>query len=288
MAYSSALMTTNIQKLALDPAAGSVTSEPVWVTTGSRLWSSPDPSPDGQWVVFYSQVQPEGDLYVVRSDGTGQRPVTSDAALDRVPRWSPDGKWIAYFSDRGGSIRVWKVRPDGSELQQLSDAGSYVAWSPDGSRLAISVATTVERNRTFIMDPSKPEAHQTPQALPSLESPRALFLVNSWSPDGERLAGYSSGAATTTGIVTYSLRTGTYERLTNFGEWPVWLPDSRHLLFGDGGKNFWLVDSQTKQVRKIYSGGRDVLGPPRLTRDGRHAFYSRRVTEADIWLMTLK
>jgi hypothetical protein len=37
-----------------------------------------------------------------------------------------------------------------------------------------------------------------------------LFLVNSWSQDGER-------------IVTYSLRSGTFDRLTEFGEFPVWL-----------------------------------------------------------------
>ena len=85
-----------------------------------------------------------------------------------------------------------------------------------------------------------------------------------------------------------ALKTRTYERLTDFGEWPVWLPDSRRILFGDGGRNFWLVDSQTRETTKIYSGGRDVIGPPRLTRDGRTAFYSRRVTEGDIWLMTLQ
>jgi len=60
------------------------------------------------------------------------------------------------------------------------------------------------------------------------------------------------------------------------------------ILFGDGGRSFWIVDSQTREVKKIYSGGRDVLGPPRLTRDGRMAFYSRRMSESDIWLMTLR
>jgi hypothetical protein len=39
---------------------------------------------------------------------------------------------------------------------------------------------------------------------------------------------------------------------------------------------------------KIYSGGRDVLGPARLTRDGRTVFFTRRTTESDIWLLTLQ
>jgi hypothetical protein len=54
-----------------------------------------------------------------------------------------------------------------------------------------------------------------------------------------------------------------------------------------GGKDFHVVDRESRQVRKIYSSTRDVLGPPRLTRDGRTAYFSRRVTESDVWLATL-
>ena len=83
----------------------------VWLTTGSRLWSNPDPSPDGQSVAFYSRVEPEGDLYVSRPDGTGQRQSTSDAALDRMPRWSPDGQWITCFPPVGQVAGSGKIRP---------------------------------------------------------------------------------------------------------------------------------------------------------------------------------
>jgi WD40 repeat protein len=88
--------------------------------------------------VFYSQVGPEGDLYVARSDGSGGvRQLTDDAAIDRVPRWSPDGQWIATFSDRSGQLQVWKIRADGSDLRQLTRSPSSVAaWSPDGTRIA--------------------------------------------------------------------------------------------------------------------------------------------------------
>jgi hypothetical protein len=39
--------------------------------------------------------------------------------------------------------------------------------------------------------------------------------------------------------------------------------------------------------RLIYSSLRDTLGPPRLTRDGRALFFSRRVTESDVWIVRL-
>ena len=68
----------------------------------------------------------------------------------------------------------------------------------------------------------------------------------------------------------------------------MWLGDSRRLLFVTGGKDFFVVDSQTREVQKIFSVTRDVLGPPRVTGDGTEAYFSRRVTEGDIWLVTLQ
>jgi Tol biopolymer transport system component len=290
IAYSSVLRTINIQTAAFDPVADTVIGEPTWLTTGSWSWSSPDPSPDGRWVTFYSLAEPEGNIYVAHPDGTGLRQVTGDSAGDRVPRWSPDGQWIAFFSSsRGEKIDIWKIRPDGSELQQLTHvtgvSAGYAVWSPDGSRMAGSEVLE-QGNSSFVFDPNRPWASQSVQILPAPGNAIPSYYVNSWSPDGQRLCG--AIGPRDAGILTYELRTHRYERLTNFGEWPVWLPDSRHILFVSGGQAFYVVDRVSKQVRKVFSMTRDVVGPPRLTRDGRHLFYSRRVTEADLFLVTLQ
>ncbi|MBS1853876.1 MAG: PD40 domain-containing protein [Acidobacteria bacterium] len=285
--YTSALITANIQRLTLD-ASGNPQGEPFWVTTGTRRWSSPDPSPDGDWVAFYSLTQPEGQLYISRTDGTGLRQLTGDAA-DRMPHWSPDGGWIAFFSsrggDRGGNLNLWKIHPDGSGLSQLTEVGTaYLMWSPDGSRIA---ATTSPGNkRVLVFDPNRAWKEQTAETLPPPEPAQARYIVNSWSADGRYLVGQQTDALP--GIVRYSFATRGYDHLADFGEWPVWLPDSRRVLFVANGNGFFIVDSGSHQVRRVYSVRRDVLGPPRLTRDGRTAFYSRRVTEADIWLCRLK
>ena len=72
--------------------------------------------------------------------------------------------------------------------------------------------------------------------------------------------------------------------------WPasIWLPDNRRILFVSGGRDFLVIDTETKQIRKIYTAPRGVLGPPRLTRDGRTAYFTRRMTESDIWLMRIE
>jgi Tol biopolymer transport system component len=287
IAYSSVTVAINIQTAMLDPTSGTVVGNPTWVTNGSRQWSSPDPSRDGQWVTFYSIAR--GDIYVAHPDGTGLRQVTGDSAGDRVPRWSPDGNWIAFFSSRGGKIQIWRIRPDGSELRQLTDADnnlSYAVWSPDGTRMAASRGVPASGSTSFVFDPNQPWTSQVPQGLPAPDTALLPYYMNSWSPDGRRLCG--SIGPRDNGILTYDLGTHRYERLTDFGEWPVWLPDGRHILFVSGGKRFYIVDRETKQVRRIFTVARDVVGPPRLTRDGHRVFYSRRVTEADLWLVTLR
>jgi Tol biopolymer transport system component len=286
IAYSSILKTVNIQRQSIDPSTAMPIGEPSWVTTGSRHWVGPDPSPDGEQVVFYSLTQPEGHIYVAGTDGRGLRRVTGDSAVDRVPRWSPDGDWIAFFSNRGGQIEVWKIRPDGSDLTQLTTVGvGMPVWSPDGSRMAGN-SYQEDRRTMFVFDPNAPWDEQVPQAHTPPDGSFADFTVNSWSPDGERVAGEPSYSDE--GIIVYTFRTGIYERLTDFGEWPVWFPDGRRLLFVSGGQGFFVVDVLTKEVRTVLSVERDVIGPPRLSRDGREIYFSRRVTESDIWILQFR
>ncbi|HJT16677.1 MAG TPA: hypothetical protein VJ853_04790, partial [Thermoanaerobaculia bacterium] len=282
IAYSSVVRSANIQMLPLDPVTGKVAGEPAWVTTGSRSWSSPDPSPDGQWVAFYSIIQPEGHLYVVRTNGTELRQLTSDSAIDRMPRWSPDGKWLAFFSNRSGPLEIWKMRPDGADLQRLTALGStaYTTWPRDGSFVIASLTS----GKIFRLDPNRTFDQQKPEMLDSRDPAHAM-LPNSIASDNRRLAVQLGPVSF--GIGVFDIAAKKLAVLTTFGEWPVWLPDDRHILFVARGKEFWTVDSVTKETRKIFSVTRDVLGPPRLTRDGRAAFYSRRITEADVWIATL-
>jgi hypothetical protein len=58
-------------------------------------------------------------------------------------------------------------------------------------------------------------------------------------------------------------------------------------MFVSSGHDFYVADTQSKNVQKVFSASRDIIGPPQLTRDGHQAYFSRRVTEGDIWLLTL-
>ena len=290
IAYTSMLQTQNIQRVALNPATGTLAGPREWVTRGSRLWSSPDPSPDGTLIAVYPRLQQQEDIYVMAIDGTGVRQLMDDAPGDRVPRWSPDGRSIAYFAaptDRAGPNELFVIKADGTGLRQLTetrDGAFFPVWSPDGSRMAVTAGDN-KTWRTLIFEPSRAWRDQTPETLPKATEPGIQFVVHDWSPDGARLAGQRTPGGG--GIVSYSLATKQYERFTDFGEWPAWLSDSRRVVFIAGGKELYLLDTSTKRAQKLLTSTEEVIGPPRPTRDDRHIYFSARTAGADIWLMTL-
>jgi eukaryotic-like serine/threonine-protein kinase len=97
VAYTSLTTSQTIQRVAFDPASGSIRGEPVTVVSGSRPFEAPAPSPDGGWLAF-NNLGPQMNIFVSRGDGTGIRQLTNDRARNRFPTWSPDGRQIAFLS----------------------------------------------------------------------------------------------------------------------------------------------------------------------------------------------
>jgi Tol biopolymer transport system component len=99
-------------------------------------------SPDGRRIA-YDVVDPNGrgDLYTMRTDGTGITRLTHTRSLEILaqPTWSPDGSSIVY-SDRIPQSReaLFVVRADGSAApRRLTHPGKKeldgrAAWSPNG------------------------------------------------------------------------------------------------------------------------------------------------------------
>jgi len=107
-------------------------------------------SPDGQWIVFTSmrqaydhtltaaeQKQLEtdpsffGEIYIMRSDGTGVRRLTNVNGYDGGPFFSPDGTRIIWrrFDEQGLIADVWTMNPDGSGAKQITHFGA-MSWAP--------------------------------------------------------------------------------------------------------------------------------------------------------------
>ena len=288
MAYVQESTRKSLYQVAFNPSTQHATGQAVPMNQGSRLFSSPDTSPDGEWLVFTNHGEKQEDLFIMRRDGKGFTQITNDLHRDRAPRWSPDGKRVAFYSDRSGEYEIWLINPDGSGLEQFTYTSEenmifYPIWSPDSQRILyrMSVASS------FILDVGKSTEERRLERLPSFDNPMLRFGAWDWSPDGSSLAGaFGSGETSSRGIMLYSFETHQYEKITEFGDRPLWLSDNRRLLFHDNG-TLYLVDRRTKEKPvKVYSVAPSGMSGFTVSPDNRSIYFSMDSTESDIWLRT--
>lgn len=109
---------------------------------------APAPSPDGSWIVFpvrsTDMAKNRGltSLWIIRPNGTGQRPLTFQPGNDAEPCWLPDSSAVYYLSTRSGSSQVWKISPAGGDALQVTNLPLDLAnlkCSPDGKTLAFTM-----------------------------------------------------------------------------------------------------------------------------------------------------
>ena len=288
VAYASFGETASIQKVAFDPVAATVTGTPGTVVGGSRYLSHVSVSPDGRWLAYYSRGR-QFDIFLNRSDGTGERQLTNAPAYERNPTFSPDGQWIAFMSNRSGKNQIWLIRPDGSGLRQATDAPngaqSYNEWSPDGSQLHFFDTPGKDKDM-FFFDPRRPWNEQTPQVLPGITETGLEFSPGPWSPDGKQLLG-DAGPKDKDGIFTYAFASRRFTRLSDVGSPWSWLNDGRRVLYTYQRKLF-VLDSVSKKSRELLSVAPDDFDSVTLSPDNRTIYFTRATQQGDIWLMTLK
>lgn len=100
---------------------------------------APSWSPDGERLVFMTEVGTNWQL-AIANVATGTHEVITTGSPDkRFPVWSPDGELIAYntLTSGGGIDQIWTIEPSGENARRLTDDGhnGRPAWSPDGSYL---------------------------------------------------------------------------------------------------------------------------------------------------------
>jgi Tol biopolymer transport system component len=274
----------NTWGIAFDPVAGRVIGQPTEITHGSRRYASAEVSPDEKSLVFSSVGDAQEDVFIINRDDGGIKQLTNDSALDRSPRWSPDGQQVAIQSDRSGKYEIWKVNADGTGLAQLTDVPSgdvfSPVWSPDGQRLLYKVRSV----GSFVVQLGKSAAATQPLSSQHLPS----FLPWSWSPDGKLVAGWRLDPGPPDYyVMVYSFPEQRYIELPERGQNPIWLNDSKRLIYTRLG-SLHLYDNNTGASRILHSaGGTSNVGTLSLSRDNRRLYYSLRSSEAAIHLLSL-
>jgi dipeptidyl aminopeptidase/acylaminoacyl peptidase len=276
-------------------------------------------SPDGSRIVYSLQESaPDKDAYrlslwAVAVDGSAPpRRLTLGARRDTCPRWSPDGRTLAFLSDRGavlaaggasdrptdpsapkdgrGDVQVWLLPTDGGEatqVTQLPEDVTDLAWSPDGTRLCV-VSAAVRPDRTV--------ARRDPGDPPD----RDVRLI-------DRLQYQLNGAGFTydrePNLWVVDVATGEPRRLTSGASHdtsPAWSPDGSRIAFVSNRHtdadltwrtDVYVVDAAGGAPVRITGGRGDrAFGQPSWSPDGAviaatgHRMPIGAASRSDLWL----
>jgi Tol biopolymer transport system component/DNA-binding winged helix-turn-helix (wHTH) protein len=134
LAYS--VGTRNSTMRQLDLSAEGAKTEPERLLASTRRDASPEYSPDGRRIAFYSNRSGVFQIWVCEADGSKAAAITSMKRGNTAgPKWSPDGRTLAFDSNVTGIYQVYTVGADGGKVRQitsgpLSHFGAN--WSRDG------------------------------------------------------------------------------------------------------------------------------------------------------------
>ncbi|MBT8273480.1 MAG: S9 family peptidase, partial [Bacteroidia bacterium] len=127
--------------------------------------SDPQISPDGTQIVYrrngfdVMKDNGKGNLWIINSDGSSHRKLTSREVSESQARWSPDGKRIAFVSstDEGAELYMyWVESGQFAKLSQLEKSPGNIVWSPDGKQIAFSMFIS-EKPPVVAKMPKKPK-----------------------------------------------------------------------------------------------------------------------------------
>jgi len=207
-------------------------------------------TPDGR-IVYSSIAGGNVDLWIMNADGTNQKQLTSDAAMDYAPYVSPDGRYIFFGSMRGSLPGVWRMDIDGNNLKQITDQEDYLQdLTPDGKWVIYTTWRTTKLSLWRVsIDGGQPEQISN------------LFISNARvSPDGKLLACRyrDEDPNSPARLIILPIEGGaplkSFDLLPTTNGSPEWSPDGKSVTIGDtrtGTTNLWsfpLDGSPMKQL----------------------------------------
>jgi Tol biopolymer transport system component len=211
------------------------------VPTGSSAWK-PHVSADGERVVFVVSTQNQSDqLWLMRWDGTHQRPLTAERrfspATNGTAGFTPNGRRIVY-SRCGNYVgfyytcKIVSVRRDGTDMRVVV-AGRWhpkePVVSPDGSTIAYVSDKGGYDARLWIVDADGTDRR-------AINADFRFIEGLSWSPDGSRIAFGGINVKRRLKVYTIAADGTDLQPVMPAATFPAWSPNGDWLIYLSEGR----------------------------------------------------
>ncbi|MCK5441336.1 MAG: S9 family peptidase, partial [Maribacter sp.] len=244
--------------------------------------SDPQISPNGEWVVYRKmrmdvmKDKAEGNLWMLKTDGSNHQKLTSREEGESSPRWSPNGDRLAFVSntDEGLEIYMYWVKSGKiARISQLPFSPGSLTWSPKGNQLAFTM-NREKKPPVIVKMPKKPAGAKWADA------PRITDRVYH-EADGK---GYIEPGFTH--IFVIPSNSGAPRQITS-GDFHhrgklSWSPGGSHICFSANRNEDWEYDFRNSEIYAVNVQNGEITslttrkGPdsnPAVSPDGKHIAY---------------
>ncbi len=180
-------------------------------------------------VFFVGEKNGVKNIFAMDFGGHRVKKITDNSSINIFPYPSPDGKKVAYISFKDGNPAVFiKDLKTGNTVKlNLPGPADYVAWSPTGKKLALSLTPNRYSTEIYTANPNG-------TGLIRLTDTDGINISPSFSPNGNRIA-FVSNISGGPQIYIMNSDGSDQHRITFNGSYyntnPAWSPNGKKIVF---------------------------------------------------------
>lgn len=239
-------------------------------------------------IIYAAASDANQHLWIMNSDGTDQRQLTSGQGANWQPRLSKNQSTIIFASNRTGFVQIWQMNIDGSNQKQISEGeggNRPIHFSSDGKTIYFESARNSTLGKLFLSEEGKINSN--------VISNERMFQPEINSKE-DTVAYFSRGNSPTFQISLMSLADGKILKTLPLGDeksFPIriiWSLDEKTLFYlmrGEKKYVVWQFFPETGKSLIFAELGEEAISDIALSPDGKSLSFIRGKEFHDAFLI---